>query len=76
MISERKIKMKQLNACGLSCPEPVLMVRNAVASGAETIEVKVDDPTPRENIIRFAENKGFKVSETQEDGVFVLMLTR
>ena len=40
--------MKQLNACGLSCPEPVLMVRNAVASGAETIEVRVDDPTPGE----------------------------
>ncbi|HHV41985.1 MAG TPA: preprotein translocase subunit TatB [Clostridiaceae bacterium] len=68
--------MEKIDACGLSCPEPLLLVRNAVAAGAVDIEVKVDDPTPRENIIRFADNRGLSVEEEQEDGIFILKLTK
>ena len=47
---------------------------NAVASGAETIEVRVDDPTPREEYYQIYKTKA--LSETKEGGVFVLTLTR
>ncbi|WP_072499593.1 sulfurtransferase TusA family protein [Olsenella phocaeensis] len=45
--------MKTIDARGLSCPEPVVLTRNALRDEAE-LEVLVDSPAPRENVSRFA----------------------
>lgn len=53
--------MKEIDARGLSCPQPVLLF--AEASKAENeIDVLVDDVAPLENVSRFAENHGYRVS--------------
>ncbi|EWH10288.1 SirA family protein [Catenovulum agarivorans DS-2] len=51
-----------LNAVGLRCPEPVMMVRQAVRTMAkhETLLVKADDPSTTRDIpsfCRFMEHK-------------------
>ena len=53
--------MNQVDARGYSCPEPVLMTKNALKSGTPLV-VLVDNMTPVQNITRFASNAGYKVS--------------
>ena len=54
--------MSLLDARGLSCPEPVIMIRKAMMSKAASYEIVVDNPTSRENVTRYAEHQGYKVS--------------
>ena len=46
--------MKTVDARGLSCPEPVIRTKNALASGEKAYTVMVDNVTARENVSRFA----------------------
>lgn len=50
-----------IDARGRSCPEPVIMTKNALEQGDKIIKVLVDSHVALENISRFAESKGFKV---------------
>ena len=50
--------MKKLDARGLSCPEPVMMIRKAMASGEPAYQIVVDNPTARENVTRYAVHQG------------------
>lgn len=55
---------KQVDARGLSCPQPVLMTLEAIQSGTENeIRIIVDNEASRENVSRAAENKGWKIRE-------------
>ena len=62
-----------LDASGLSCPQPVMetkKVLDKLQSGK--VEVLVDTATSRDNVARFAENKGWKaVKEEREKGYAV-----
>lgn len=53
--------MKEIDARGLSCPQPVLLFAEAARTENE-IDILVDDVAPLENVSRFAENHGYKVS--------------
>lgn len=68
--------MKTIDACGRSCPEPVLMTKNAVASGEASYEVLVDNQTAVQNVTRFAQQAGYAVTASEQDGVHHLKLTR
>ncbi|MDO5737876.1 MAG: sulfurtransferase TusA family protein [Eubacteriales bacterium] len=48
--------MKLIDACGLACPEPVILCRNAVAAGEFPFAIEVNDQTPKENILRYLKN--------------------
>ena len=50
--------MKKIDARGLSCPEPVIMTKNAMASREAAYEVLVDNVTAKENVSRFAVHQG------------------
>ncbi|MBQ0004665.1 MAG: sulfurtransferase TusA family protein [Clostridiales bacterium] len=65
-----------IDARGLSCPQPVIMVANAVKSGEAEYTVLVDGVTPKENVTRFAESKGYSVNCVEKDGEFTLTLTK
>ena len=52
--------MNELDARGYSCPEPVLMTKQALKKGTP-LKVLVDSATPLQNITRFATNAGYKV---------------
>lgn len=59
--------MKTIDARGLSCPEPVIMTQNALASNEDAYTILVSSATARENVSRFAMGKGYEV-EWNEDG--------
>ena len=65
-----------VDARGLSCPMPVLLVQKAIKSNENIYEVLVDDVTPRENVKRFAESRGFTVEIEETDGEYKLTLTK
>jgi TusA-related sulfurtransferase len=68
--------MKTVDARGLSCPQPVLMTKNALASKENSYEVLVDNSTAKENVTRFATNSGYKVAVAEKDGDYVLTLSK
>ena len=57
--------MKTINACGISCPEPLLMLRNAVMSEKE-VEFIVDSKNALENCEAYAKKEGFFVNTTKD----------
>lgn len=68
--------MTQLDARGLSCPEPVIMIRKAMTSREPRYEMVVDNPVSRENVTRYAEHQGYQVSVTEEQGEYRLVMTK
>ena len=68
--------MEIIDARGLSCPEPVILTRHAMASRAEAYKVMVDNNTSKENVTRYAEHQGYKVSVEEKDGEYTLWLTK
>ncbi|MFT7002697.1 MAG: tRNA 2-thiouridine synthesizing protein A [Sulfurimonas sp.] len=53
--------MKTIDVRGLSCPAPVLELKNVIDSGALEIKVISDCGASVENIQRFAEKMGFSI---------------
>ena len=68
--------MTQLDARGLSCPEPVIMIRKAMAGKEPRYEMVVDNPVSRENVTRYAEHQGYRVTVTEEQGEYKLGMTK
>ena len=68
--------MKKLDARGLSCPEPVIMISKAMASHEDAYEIMVDTATSRENVTRYAEHQGYHVAVSENDGEFTLSITK
>ncbi len=68
----------KIDARGLSCPQPVLLTRQAISGRTSgTIEVLVDSVTSRENISRFAKASGWTVTTEQtSDGDYRVVLKR
>lgn len=91
--------MNIIDARGLSCPEPVILTREAIAKNEPNryisividntrycgiknenfdgiYQVLVDNNTSKENVTRYAEHQGFKVSVSENDGEFTLTLSK
>lgn len=68
--------MKTIDARGLSCPEPVILTRKALASGDASYEVIVDNHASKENVTRFAEHQGYRVTVSENDGEYTLSLEK
>lgn len=68
--------MKTIDARGLSCPEPVILTRQAMMSGEAAYEVIVDNNTSKENVTCYAQHQGYKVAVTEQDGEFTLSLSK
>ncbi|MBO6106385.1 MAG: sulfurtransferase TusA family protein [Stomatobaculum sp.] len=68
--------MKTIDARGLSCPEPVILTRKALASGDASYKVIVDNHASKENVTRFAEHQGCRVTVSENDGEYTLSLER
>lgn len=54
--------MEQIDARGVSCPQPVLMTKKGLENNPEGIDVMVDNITARGNVERFMKNAGYKVT--------------
>ena len=65
-----------VDARGLSCPQPVILARNAIQAGKFPIEVLVETVTSRENVRRAAEKLGCAVQVEDLEDEFRLTLTK
>lgn len=66
-----------IDARGLSCPIPVIMVQKAVKTEPDTLEVLVDNKPAVGNVTRFANNSGYDVTVKElEDEEYSLVLTK
>jgi selenium metabolism protein YedF len=64
---------KIIDARGLTCPAPVLLVKNAVEQGGKTeITVLVDNEASCENVTRFLGSQSYTVIESREGTDFKL----
>ena len=66
-----------VDARGLLCPMPVVMVQKEVkANHPEALDVLVDDPCAVENVSRFAGSQGYTVTVTEDGADFKLSLKK
>ncbi len=68
--------MQTIDARGLSCPEPVILTKKALAKGESSYDVIVDNTTAKENVTRFATHQGYSVSADEDGGEFTLHITK
>ena len=69
-------QMKTVDARGLSCPEPVILTRNALNSKESSYEILVDNPTAMENVSRYARHEGYQVQSKETNGEYTLSVTK
>lgn len=68
--------MNTIDARGLSCPEPVILIRKAMQSGEPAYRMLTDNHASKENVTRYAEHAGYKVSVSEENGEYTLEMTK
>lgn len=70
--------MMQVDARGLSCPEPVLRARKAIGTleAGGQLEVLVESVTSRENVRRTAQSMGCTVEVAEDGDGFRLLIKR
>lgn len=66
-LPNRRLTMTIIDARGLSCPQPVLMTKQALDSNAAGCEVLVDNPVAVGNVTRYAEKAGYQVAISEEN---------
>jgi len=62
----------KVDARGMSCPQPILMTKKAIASNPKSLEVLVDDNTAKNNVSRFLENAGYKLIINEVDDEYLI----
>jgi len=67
--------MTQLDARGISCPEPLLMLKKALKSGT-SVTLLLDSKNAVENCKAFAEKQGFGVEIVADADVFTLKIDK
>ncbi len=66
----------EIDARGLSCPQPVILAEKAIRGGKFPIHVLVDTVTARENVRRLAEKNGLNIQIREMGEEFELSLTK
>lgn len=65
-----------VDARGCSCPEPVIMIKKALASKESRYEMLVDSKNALENVKRFVQSEGYNVEVTEENNEFKLVISK
>lgn len=66
--------MKEVDARGLSCPEPLMLTAEAVKSADGAVKVLVTEPHQKTNVEKFAKDRGKKATSTEKDGYFEVVI--
>ncbi len=65
--------MKTVDARGFSCPEPVLMTRNALSGNPSEVAVWTDTEVSKENVSRFLRDRGYDVEFSEKEDYFEIL---
>jgi TusA-related sulfurtransferase len=66
----------KIDACGLSCPQPVILTNNAMNDNESPIYIVVDTQCACENVQRLANNKGYQVEIEKSGEKFQMKLAK
>lgn len=67
--------MIEVDARGLSCPEPVMMTYDALKKNKE-VKVLVDEAYQKTNVEKLAREKGYKSSFKNVDNYYEVVITK
>ena len=62
--------MKEVDARGLSCPEPLMLTAEALKNADGPVKVLVSEPHQKMNVEKYAKDHGKKAVSTEKDGCF------
>lgn len=62
--------MKTIDACGYSCPQPVLKTKNALADNPDGVQVVVDSVTAKDNVERYLKQLGYSITIAEEEDTY------
>ncbi|MBP2639277.1 MAG: preprotein translocase subunit TatB [Firmicutes bacterium] len=65
--------LKTLDLRGLSCPIPLIQTKNALENAAE-VQVTVDEPVAKENILKFAKARNLQAQCSVNDGEYTITI--
>ena len=68
------MSIKQMNARGQSCPQPVVLADRAVKDGNTDLEILVNNEVAYENVMRLAAKRGLK-TDVRQEGTDILIRT-
>ncbi|MBQ4511541.1 MAG: sulfurtransferase TusA family protein [Anaerolineaceae bacterium] len=68
--------VKEIDARGLSCPQPVYMTIKAIDEGKFPIQVTVDNATAKANIRRLAQGKKLNINIEEKGEDIILTLSK
>lgn len=64
--------MIEVDARGLSCPEPVILTKRGVKERPAEIKVYVDNNVSKENVSKFLRSEGYTLQIKEEDEAMVI----
>ncbi len=70
---------KEVDACGLNCPLPILRAKKALADmqSGQILKVLATDPGSRQDFAAFAKQTGNQIIETAtQDKIFIFFMRR
>ena len=73
MLGRQVKNMKEVDARGLSCPEPLMLTAEALKNANGPIKVLVSEPHQKTNIEKFAKDKGKKATSTEKGSEFEIV---
>ncbi|MEO2237769.1 sulfurtransferase TusA family protein [Dorea sp. YH-dor226] len=66
--------MKEVDARGLSCPEPLMLTAEALKAADGPVKVLVTEPHQKMNVEKYAEEHGKKPVSTEKDGFYEVVI--
>ena len=66
--------MKEVDARGLSCPEPLMLTAEALKNTKGPVRVLVTEPHQKMNVEKFARDHGRKAVSTETDDGFAVVI--
>ena len=66
--------MKEVDARGLSCPEPIMLTAEAIKGTSEAVRVLVSEPVQKTNVEKYAMSQKRKVTAKEISDGFELII--
>lgn len=66
--------MKEVDARGLSCPEPLMLTADALKNADGAVKILVTEPHQKMNVEKFAKDRGKTAVSTEKDGYFEVVI--
>ena len=66
--------MKEVDARGLSCPEPLMLTAEALKDAKGPVKILVSEPHQKMNVEKYAKDHGRKSTSTETEDGFEIVI--